>query len=175
METKVCVVHIFLFFLFLWLNLLLILYFFFLFYLIYLFNYLFIYLHSRFYSTPGPPSNCSAFHTSSLPPVSTRMSPTTTTYCTRPLNSLGPPVSWGLRASSLTELRPGSPLLCTCWGPRSSWYMLPGWWFSVWEISGVQVTLLLSFQLSPNSTTGVSSFCPLVGCKYLHLTLSAAC
>ena len=27
----------------------------------------------------------------------------------------------------------------------------------------------------PNSTTGVSCFCPLVGCKYLHLTLSAAC
>jgi hypothetical protein len=27
----------------------------------------------------------------------------------------------------------------------------------------------------PNSTTGVSCFCPLVGCKYLHLTLSASC
>jgi hypothetical protein len=27
----------------------------------------------------------------------------------------------------------------------------------------------------PNPTTGVSCFCPLVGCKYLHLTLSAAC
>jgi hypothetical protein len=26
-----------------------------------------------------------------------------------------------------------------------------------------------------NTTTGVSSFCPLVGCKYLYLTLSAAC
>jgi hypothetical protein len=26
-----------------------------------------------------------------------------------------------------------------------------------------------------NSITGVSCFCPLVGCKYLHLTLSAAC
>jgi hypothetical protein len=25
---------------------------------------------------------------------------------------------------------------------------------------------------SPNSTTGVSCFYPLVGCKYLHLTLS---
>jgi hypothetical protein len=27
----------------------------------------------------------------------------------------------------------------------------------------------------PNSTAVVSSFCPLVGCKYLHLILSAAC
>ena len=27
----------------------------------------------------------------------------------------------------------------------------------------------------PNSTTGVSCFCPLSGCKYLHLTLSVAC
>ena len=64
--------------------------------------------------------------------------------------------------------------------------MLPGWLSSVWEISGVQInwnwwssyriTLLHSFfQHFPNSTTGVSSFCPLVGCKYLHLTLSCAC
>jgi hypothetical protein len=64
--------------------------------------------------------------------------------------------------------------------------MLPRWWSNVWEISGVQVNwdcwssyrvtfLLLSFfQPFPNSTTGVRSFCPLVGCKYLPLTLSAA-
>jgi hypothetical protein len=26
-----------------------------------------------------------------------------------------------------------------CWGPRISWYMLPGWWSSDWEILGVQV------------------------------------
>jgi hypothetical protein len=31
---------------------------------------------------------------------------------TWPLNSLGPPVSWGLGASSLNQHRPGSPLLC---------------------------------------------------------------
>ena len=60
--------------------------------------------------------------------------------------------------------------------------MLPGWWSSVWEISGVQinwdcwspygVTLLFSFFLPfPNSTTGVSSFYPLLG----YLTLSAPC
>jgi hypothetical protein len=69
--------------------------------------------------------------------------------------------------------------------------MLPGWWSSVWEISGVQVNwdcwfsyrnqqsptalLFRFFQIFPNLTTGVSCFCPLVGCKYLHLNLSAAC
>jgi hypothetical protein len=48
----------------------------------------------------------------------------------------------------------------------------PGW--DCW--SSYRIALLLSFfQLSPSSTTGVSSFCPLVGCKYLHLTLLAAC
>jgi hypothetical protein len=57
---------------------------------------------------------------------------------------------------------------------------------SVWEISRVQVNwdcwspyrdgLLFSFlHPFPNSITGVSSFWPLVGYKYLHLTLSAAC
>jgi hypothetical protein len=35
---------------------------------------------------------------------------------TWPLNSLGPPVSWGLGVSSLNEHRPGSPLLYVCWG-----------------------------------------------------------
>jgi hypothetical protein len=43
---------------------------------------------------------------------------------TWPLNSLGPPVSWGLGASSLSEHRPGSPLLYVCWGPHISWRML---------------------------------------------------
>jgi hypothetical protein len=73
-----------------------------------------------------------------------------------------------------------------CWGPHIRWCMLPGWWSSVWEISGVQVNwdcwssyrdaLLVSFfQLFPNSTTGFSNLYPLVGYKYLHLTLSAAC
>lgn len=63
--------------------------------------------------------------------------------------------------------------------------MLPGWWLSVWVILWVQVSwdcwfsfvvaLLLSFfQLFPNSTTGVPSFCSLVGCKYLLLSQSTA-
>jgi hypothetical protein len=119
-------------------------------------------------------------------PVFTRMSPQPIIHPTRPLNSLGTLVFWGLGASSLPEPRPSSPLLYMCWGPHISWCMLPNWWSSVWEISGVQVnwdcwssykvTLLLScFQHFPNSITGVSSICPLVGCKYLHLTLLAAC
>jgi hypothetical protein len=72
-----------------------------------------------------------------------------------------------------------------CWGPHINWCMLPVWWSSIWEISGVHINwdcwsfyrinsspqLLLAFT---DSTTGVSSFCPLVGFKYLHLTLSAA-
>ena len=73
-----------------------------------------------------------------------------------------------------------------CQGLHISWYMLPVWWLSVWEISGVQVswdfwssyrtTLLHSFfQAFLNLTTGVTRFCPLVGCKYLHLTFSVAC
>jgi len=66
-----------------------------------------------------------------------------------------------------------------------TWCMLTGFCVSIWEISGIQVNwdswssyrvvLILSFfQLSPNSTTGVRSFSPLVGCTYLHLTLSVA-
>jgi hypothetical protein len=74
---------------------------------------------------------------------------------TWPLNSLGPPVSSGLGASSLNEHRTGSPLLYVCWGSHISWCMPSVWWSSVWEISGVQInwdcwsfyriTLLLSF------------------------------
>ena len=44
----------------------------------------------------------------------------------RPAHSLGAQVSqeWGVY--SLTEARPGSPLLYTCWGPHIIWCMLPG-------------------------------------------------
>jgi hypothetical protein len=46
----------------------------------------------------------------------------------------------------------------------------------IWDRwSSYRVSFLLSFfQLFPNSTTGFTSYCLLVGCKYLHLTLSAA-
>jgi hypothetical protein len=57
--------------------------------------------------------------------------------------------------------------------------MLCVWLSSVWKISGVQIKTAgpltgLPFSVLsafPNS----SKFCPLVECKYLHLTISAAC
>ena len=84
------------------------------------------------FSSPTPCllSDCSASHPYSphlclqedvpIPP------PHTHTH-TWPLNSLGPPVAWGLSVSSLIEHRPGSPLLYMCWGPHISWCMLPVW------------------------------------------------
>ena len=100
---------------------------------------------------------------------------------TWPLNAPRPPVSWGLGTSSLNEQRPGSLLLCACWGPHISWRMLPLGWSNVWEISGCRSGLLvLQGRPSPqllavffNSITRVSCFCPLVGCKYLPQILSA--
>ena len=88
-------------------------------------------------------------------------------------------------AYSLTEPRPGSPLLYMCWGPHISCVCcLVGGLVSersqgsrLIETTGppYRVALLFSFfQLFPNSTTGVSSCSPLVRHKYLHLTLSAA-
>jgi hypothetical protein len=95
----------------------------------------FFFFHSGFYSHPGLPSECSTSHTASPPSCFHKdASP-----ATRRLKSLGPPVSWGLGASSLTKHRHGSPVLYMCWGPHISWCMLPGWWSSIWEISGVQV------------------------------------
>jgi hypothetical protein len=131
-------------------------------------------IHPQMVSHPIPPS---------YSPISRRISWHPITHPTWPLNSLGPP--WGLGASSLIEPT-SSPLLYECWGLHISWCMLPGWWSSVWEISGIQVNwdcwssyrvalLLGFFQPFPKSTTGVSSFCLLFGWKYLHLTLSAAC
>jgi hypothetical protein len=68
-------------------------------------------------------------------------------------------VSWGLGASSLIEPRPSIPLLYMCCGPHISWCMLPGWWSSVWEISGVQVSWeLLIFLIGPPSSSASSSF-----------------
>jgi hypothetical protein len=55
------------------------------------------------------------------------------------LNSLGPPVSLGLSASSLNKHRLGSSLLYVCWGPHINWCMLSVWCSSVGEISGVQI------------------------------------
>jgi hypothetical protein len=132
-----------------------------------------------------PPSNHSTSHIPPQPPYLHIDVPIP--YSTWPLNSLGPPVSWGLGASSLNEQRPRSPLLYVCWRPHISCCMLSVWWSSVSEISGEQVNwdcwssyrvaLFLSF-FQPSliqQLTEVSCFCPLVECKYVHLTLLAAC
>jgi hypothetical protein len=113
------------------------------------------------------------------------MSPSTNPpHPTRRPHFLGLQLSWGLGASSLTKLRPDSPLLYMWQNPDISCCMLPGWWLSVWEISGVQVSwdcwssygaaLLFSFfQLCPNST-GVPRLL-FIGWLYLLLTCPAAC
>ena len=153
--------------------------------LVFFFNFIWFFLYSRFYSPPGPPSYCSHPIPPPHRPASMTMSPFLhpNPYPTRLQ------IPWALSRLRLrvifSEPRPGGLLLYMCWGPRISWCMLPGWWSNVWEISGVQVTwdcwppyrvtLLSFFLLFPNSTTVVSCFCPLLGCKYLHLTLSPAC
>lgn len=118
-------------------------------------------------------------------PISKSMSPPSCPLSTRPPCSLGPEVPWGLDGPHLTESRPGSPFLYMCWWLYIIWCMKPGCWLSVWDIWEVQVIwdcwssyrvdLFLSFfQLFPNSSTGVPSFCLLVAYKFEHLTLSPA-
>jgi hypothetical protein len=67
-----------------------------------------------------------------------------------------------------------------CWGgglAHISWCTLPGWWSSVWEISGIQVnwycwsSYRVTFHLSifwvfPNSTTG-----PAVSVQWLAVVI----
>ena len=82
-------------------------------------------LHSIFYflSSPCPPSYCSTSHTSSPPPCLNVAIPIS--HANWPLNSLGPPATWGLGTSSPNEHRPCSPLMYVCWWPGISWCRLP--------------------------------------------------
>ena len=151
-----------------------------------LLSYLFIYLFTLQILFPllwGPLSDWPTSHTSSQPCLYEDVS---TLHFQPHLPSKLPGASKGLGTSSLIELRPQSPLLYISWGPHIRWCMLPGCWSSVWEILWVQVNwdcwssyrfaiLLSFFPPFPNSTPGLSSFCPLAGCKHLHLTLSDAC
>ena len=100
-------------------------------------NYLFIYLHYIFYPPPSTLWLVHIPHLHSSPPCLNMDA--TTLHPTWLLRSLGLPISWGLRASSLNEHKPRSPLLYVCWGPHISCYILPVWWSSVWEILGVQI------------------------------------
>jgi hypothetical protein len=140
--------------------------------------------------TPQPPppprlqGDIPSFHHTLPYPTPPHLTPP---YPARPPHSLGHQVPWGLGTSSLTEARPGSPLVTMCQGPHISWCMLPGWWRRVsersWgsrlvEIAGIPMgspSLLNFFQLFPNSTIGVPDFSPLVGCEYLHLSWSVSC
>jgi len=119
-------------------------------------------------------------HTPPFPiPISKRMSPPDF-HPTSPPHSLGPQESPGLGVSYL--------IVSTVYVFGTSYKLVYAAWLltQFWEIPGVQVVwdcwssfritpLLSFFQLSPNSTTGVTNFCPFVGWKYLHLTLSGAC
>jgi hypothetical protein len=68
-----------------------------------------------------------------------------------------------------------SSAVSVCLGPHMLWCMLPDWWHQVWEISRVQVNLDSWFSHGAALLLWTLSFCLLVVCKYLHLTLSAAC
>jgi hypothetical protein len=86
--------------------------FFFFFLFCFIYFYLFFTLQILF---PHPQSTLWLFHIPYLlppPPI----------YLTSKLP--GPPVSWGLGASSLNEHRPGSHQLYVCWGPHIGWCMV---------------------------------------------------
>ena len=113
------------------------------------FFFFFFFIHSIFYSPP-------LIYPLTVPhPISPPHNPVPIPHPAWPLNSLGPPVSWGLCVSSLNEHRPRSPLLYVYSGPDISWCMLSFWWSSVWGIFEVQInwdcwssyriTLVLSF------------------------------
>ena len=86
-----------------------------------------------------------------------------------------------LGASSSTEAGRGSPPLRMCGGPPTSPHTLFGWWISLWELPGVQVSWhcwssygvaipFSSFNPSPNSSIGVPDLSPVLACEYLHLS-----
>jgi hypothetical protein len=108
------------------------------FFFFFLFYDLFIFIHFIFYfpnRTLSTLSNCFTSHTSS--PELYLSVDVPTLHLTWPLNTLRPPVSWGLGASSLNIHRPSSLYVCS--GPHIRCCMLSVWWSSVWEISGVQI------------------------------------
>ena len=84
-------------------------------------------------------------------------------------------VSAGLGQSSLTEARPGSPLLV-----YALWLLT-----HLWELIGVQVSwqcwpscgvaiIFRAFSPSPDSSIGVPDLSPMFGCECLYLSQSAA-
>ena len=118
--------------------------------MIFIFFITFIFLQSCQCPPPSLDYHSSSFHYSST--VYKMMSPSPSATSS---NTMGPQDSQGLDSSSSTETRPDSPLLYIGPGFQTSLCMLPGWWLSVWEISGARVSwyfwssyrviLLLSF------------------------------
>ena len=123
------------------------------FYLIFLFS-CFI-LNFRFCSPADPVSDWPTSHTSPQFPCLHKN--VLTNHPTRPLNSLGTPVSWALGAFSWTKGRPDSPLLYMILGPQISSCMLLGWRFSIREISGVQA----NWDSSSSSSSASFNFSPI--------------
>lgn len=70
---------------------------------------------------------------------SKRMCPPPTPTTAKPPHFGRSQVPQGLGESSFTEARPSNPLLYMSWGPPICRCMLPRWWLSVWEFSGIQV------------------------------------
>jgi hypothetical protein len=109
---------------------------------------------------------------------------------TYPKPHITPAESLSLRASSLYRIR----CILSHWGltrqssdicePQTSTCMLCGWWLSLWSEPSRLVDivvlpygvamLLISFNPSPNSSIGAPDLSPMLGCKYLQLSQSAA-
>jgi hypothetical protein len=135
----------------------------------------FIYLHPKYCPLPVPPRRV--------------LLPIPLSFASEKKHSQDPPtlghqVSIGLGPSSPTEARQDSSLLNMCQGPQTSPCMLFGWWLSLWELPGAQISWyswsfhgvgipLSSFSSFPNSSIGVSSLCLMLACEY-YLAQSAA-
>jgi hypothetical protein len=94
-------------------------------------------------------------------------------------------VSTGFRAFFPTEARHDSPLQPMCPVLRANPCMLFGWWLSLWELPGIRGSWYCwssygvaipfsSLNPSLNSSIGIPRLSPMVSCKYLHLSQSAA-
>ena len=113
--------------------------------------------------------------------------PSLLAHLTSPLHPLsqGHQVSTGLVASSPHEDMQSSPLIHIHWEPWTSSCMLfdscsisgssEGFWVNWFCCSSYVATIhFSSFNLSPNSSIVVPNLSPMVGCKHLNLSQSAA-
>jgi hypothetical protein len=143
-------------------------------------------LFFKLYILSPPPSTVNCFTSCTSSPISCPHVDVPIVHPSWPLNSLVSPASWGLDESSLNEYRPGYSLLSVSWRLHISWCILHIWWYSVWEISRVQINwdycssyritpLLCFFQPSLIQQQGSAASAHWLGAKYLHLIFSDAC